>query len=322
MGILNALLWKQQPKRSAMKAILNLSLFALLLWSCEQKAEQPITVEPDSSEVKFTYTPSQEYKDYWFNGTAEISSYVLTQARYGELREGQAVTVFVTEPFSISSNTKADNPSAADPSVLKLNFTKNFNTGIYPYSMMNSSFFPFEDGQHSLKVSTSVQEWCGQVHMELKNREQFQIDIDSYFEGESKSDLKLEKTLLEDDLWSMIRLRPDNLPQGDFEAIPGFFYLRLKHVESKAYKAVGTLSTTDSTSTYSVSYPDLNRNLSITYKTEFPHQITGWTEEYPEGYSNPKIMKTEGRLIKSIRSDYWRRNSNQDSVLRDSLGLK
>ena len=158
--------------------------------------------------------------------------------------------------------------------------------------------------------------------MELKNREQFEVAINSYFEGESKADLKLDKALLEDDLWSMIRLQPDNLPQGEFQAIPGFFYLRLKHIESKAYTANGSLSTSDATSTYTISYPRLNRSLSIDFNTAFPHQITGWTEEYTEGYSNPKTMKTEGRLLKSIRSDYWLRNSNSDAVLRDSLGLK
>lgn len=304
-----------------MKKYTLLIVLGLMIVSCQEPAQKAASGGNSPKTVEFKYSPSQEYKDYWFNGTAEISSYELSQARYGQLRDGQSVMVFVTEPFSVSSNTKADNPTSEDPTVLKLNFTKNFNTGIYPYSMMNSSFFPFEDGQQSLKVATSVQEWCGQVYMELKNKQQFEIDIDSYFEGESQADLKLEKTLLEDDLWSMIRLQPDNLPQGEITAVPGFFYLRLKHVPTKAYSASGSLTQTDSISSYAINYPELKRSLTINYETAFPHKILGWTEKYPKSYRGNELIQTKGRLKKTIRSDYWRRNSNKDAVLRDSLAL-
>jgi hypothetical protein len=34
-----------------------------------------------------------DFEKYWFNGEAELSSFQLTQARYGELREGKAVMI-------------------------------------------------------------------------------------------------------------------------------------------------------------------------------------------------------------------------------------
>ena len=305
-----------------MRILFTFLFLVLILGSCKEANEMAAVAPEDTAEAAFKYTPSQEHKDYWFNGTAEISSYTLSQARYGELREGQAAMIFVTEPFSKTSFTKADNPTAADPSVLKLNFTKNFNTGIYPYSMINSSFFPFEDGQHSLKIATSVQEWCGHVYMELKNTDQFEIDINSYFQGEGQEGLRLSKALLEDDLWAMIRLQSDNLPQGDLEIIPSFFYLRLKHVKAQAYKASASINTTDSISSYTLTYPELKRELKIEFQTAFPHQIMGWEESHPKGFGSSDMITTTGSLIKSIRSDYWRRNSNSDSVLRDTLGLK
>ncbi len=40
---------------------------------------------------------SQDFNDYWYDGKAEITSYKLEQARYGELHEGYVVLVFVTE---------------------------------------------------------------------------------------------------------------------------------------------------------------------------------------------------------------------------------
>ena len=69
--------------------------------------------------------PTDEFNNYWFNGEAEITSFQLEQARYGEIHKGNSVMIFVTEPFSKEKQVKADKPSANDESVLKLNFEKN-----------------------------------------------------------------------------------------------------------------------------------------------------------------------------------------------------
>lgn len=307
-----------------LNTVLTLVLFVSLI-ACNQKEAQEFELQDTASKTsEFSYSPPQNYKDYWYNGTAEISSYTLSQARYGELRDGQAVLVFVTEPFSTKHNTKADNPAPKDPSVLKLNATRKFNTGIYPYSMMNSTFFPIENGEQSLKVSSSVQEWCGHAYMELKNKETFLVNIDSYFQGESVQDLALEKTDLEDDIWSKIRLQPQLLKEGNFTMIPAFFYLRLKHVQAKAYNVNAELnSQTDGNSVYKLEYPELGRSLSISFKTAFPHTIESWSETYSSGFGDSaKSITTTAKRIKTIRSAYWKRNANSDLVLRDSLGLK
>ena len=160
-------------------------------------------VEAKSSEVKVTDLSgpissnppkkvlSDEFKSYWYAGAAEITSYKLQQARYGELREGSAVLVYVTEPFLAEEQVKANRNSSDNISVLKLNSTKNYLTGIYPYSIMNSTFYPVADNQHAVKVSTSVQEWCGHVYSQLNNRDKFEIKSHSYFEGEADQELSL-----------------------------------------------------------------------------------------------------------------------------------
>ncbi|MEP2937326.1 MAG: septum formation inhibitor Maf [Gilvibacter sp.] len=293
----------------------------ILLFSCQNTAPED---KPLASKPIITYKSElpKTTKDYWYNGTAEVSSYALSQARYGEQREGTAVLVYVTEPFSKESNTKADQNSDANVSVLKLNATKKFNTGIYPYSMMTSSFYPIDVGDHSLKISSSSQEWCGHTYMELTNRAAFDIAIDSYFEGESNQ-LTLDKSFLEDDVWSIIRLRPDQLPMGEFEMIPSFFYLRLKHKKTKAYKATASFESKDASIEYSIAYPELERTLSIEFSSDFPYQILGWTESYSSGFgSNAKTMTTTAQKIKTLNTPYWQQNSNQYLALRDSLGLK
>ncbi len=277
----------------------------------------------ESNPIETVQEINPAFKKYWYQREAEITSFRLQQARYGEIREGNAVTIFVTEPFSTSSMTKADNPTQNDPSVLKLNFTKTFNTGIYPYSMMTSTFLPVQDPRHSLKISSSSQEWCGHTYMELQNKRKFDINISSYFEGESEN-LSLEKNIIEDDLWSMIRIKPNDLPTGKQKIIPSFFFLRLAHKETKAYQAIASLSKKDDgISSYTIEYPELQRTLRINFETNFPHQINSWEESSYSGFGNQKNkLVTTAERIKTIKSAYWAKNSNKYSGLRDELGLR
>lgn len=267
------------------------------------------------------HLPDPEFDKYWYQGEAEITSYKLEQARYGEIHEGTAVLVFVTEPFSKSSMAKADNPGKDDPSVLKLNYTKKFNTGIYPYSMMTSTFLPLNDPVHSLKVTSSSQEWCGHTFMELENKGKFDIDIRSYFESESAT-LKLDKALLEDDMMSMIRINPKALPIGKMKMIPSFFALRMSHQQTKAYDVVLSLEQEGASNIYTAAYPSLERSIAITFDNKFPHQITGWTETGYSGYgAGRKKLTTTATKMKTIKSAYWNKNSNKHTNLRKELGL-
>lgn len=260
----------------------------------------------------------EEFKAYWYANTAEISVFKLNQARYGEMREGNAVLVFVTEPFLTDQQVKADKTSDNSSSVLKLNATKNFNTGIYPYSIMQSVFYPVANNQHALKISCSVQEWCGQVYMQLNNRSEFEVGLHSYFEGEADKNFNLDQAILENELWTQLRLDPTSLPTGDLEIIPAFEFLRLQHIPLKTYSAHATLTH----DLYTITYPDLNRELSITFNPNFPYDILSWEETISHGQdANPKTMTTTATRQKLTLSDYWNKNTNADLALREKLGL-
>jgi hypothetical protein len=139
--------------------------------------------EPVTTTAKKAVPLSQEFKSYWYAGNAELTSYKLVQARYGELREGHATLIYVTEEFLPKIQVKADYPNATNVPVLKLNAVKKFNTGIYPYSIMQSTFYPVANNQHAIKVSSSMQEWCGHVYTQLNNKSQFEVVSHSYFQG-------------------------------------------------------------------------------------------------------------------------------------------
>ena len=291
-------------------------------------------VEAKSSEVKVTDLSStissnspkkilsDEFKSYWYAGEAEITSYKLQQARYGELREGSAVLVYVTEPFLAEEQVKANRNNSDNISVLKLNSTKNYLTGIYPYSIMNSTFYPVYDNQHAVKVSTSVQEWCGHVYSQLNNRDQFEIKSHSYFEGEADQQLSLTKSWLENEIWTKIRINPADLPVGEIEMIPSFEYIRTAHKEFRTYKAVAELIEDGNSKIYSITYPALERTLRIEFSKSFPYNIRGWSETFKSGYGpNAKVLTSEATRLKELKTPYWRQNGIEDEKLRLELGI-
>ena len=285
--------------------------------------------QPTGGDGSFSYFSKDNFKDYWYQGAAEISSYTLQQARYGEIHEGHAVMVFVTEDFSKEKQVKLDNSNDAGNDkvpIMKLNFTKKFVTGIYPYSMMQSVFTPVDRKKfpHSLKTTMSAQEWCGHTFTQfnLKGNE-YQVKGFSYFESEGDQQKNLQVTWLEDEIWNMIRLTPNKLPEGKIDIIPGSFYLRLKHRDFSVSEANATLATEASEKIYALTYPQENRTLIIRFQKDFPYQILSWEETYQDGWgSDAKVLTTTGKLKKTLKTDYWTKHNNIDRNLRTELGLE
>ncbi|MEM9142193.1 MAG: septum formation inhibitor Maf [Bacteroidota bacterium] len=306
-----------------------LTAFAIIVTlSCKDNnpnkgKEMALNSEMGDAPVKApTKKLSPEFKDYWYAGEAEITSYNLSQPRYGQLREGKAVTIFVTEPFAAKTQVKADNHDASNIPVLKLNTTKNYLTGIYPYSIMTSAFYPLNGDTKAQKVTFSTQEWCGQVYAQVNNREQMEVMSHSYFETEGDQDFAMDHAILENELWNRIRVDPENLPLGKSMSVPALEYIRLSHKEFKAYAVDFSLDKNGGLSTYTITYPKLKRTLKITFGTTFPHTIEGWTETFVSGYGeNAQEMTSTATKIATLKSPYWQQNSNEYISLRDSLGL-
>lgn len=264
------------------------------------------------------------FKAYWYSGKAELNAYKLDQSRYGESRDGSAVLIFVTEDFSRREHVKIDNPSGAGDdkiNVMKMNFTKNFVTGIYPYSMMLSVFKPIGGDlyPHAMKAVMSSQEWCGQVFSEMNlSGDQYEFIGHSYFEKEGEEKFELEAAWLEDELWNQIRLEPMDLPIGEVKIIPGLFFSRLKHTTQRPLLATVSRSEEGGRVAYTVSLVQQKRQLVIFYQQEFPHKILGWDETFEE---DGKTLLSSAVLEKTMMVDYWTKNRNEFQYLRDSLGL-
>ena len=311
-----------------MRAIFPLLVLTAGLAACSSPnpsdpAEESTPVETAS----FAPTDPAQIRSYWYAGDAEITSYTLTQARYGELRQGDAVIVFVTEPFSKSKHVKLDYSGGEDEvQVLKMNQTRTFNTGIYPYSMMTSTFSPM-DGASALKATTSSQEWCGHTWTQMNLEEDFRYRFEqrSYFESEGDQSATLTSGQLEDDLWSNVRLLgPVQLPpEMEVNLIPSLQFLRLRHLPVQPYKAtITTKYGRAGESMLLVEYEDIERTLALYFTTEFPYTIERWEETYRSGFGpSAEVMTTTGVINKRIKAPYWNLNRNADAHYRTELGL-
>ncbi|WP_435803504.1 septum formation inhibitor Maf [Polaribacter sp.] len=290
-------------------------MLSFLLLSCT-KPEQQKEIKPKTSFKKIE--KNSKFNTYWYAGKAEITSYTLTQVRYGEIHEGLAVNIFVTEDFLPKKQVKADYPDKNNIPVLKLNSTKNYTTGIYPYSLMTSTFSPININNKAIKISFSAQEWCGNTFVQLNNKANFQVDFYSYFESNYDKKISLKKNILENELWNIIRISPTALPIGELQIIPSFEYLGLNHKKIQAYEAITSLKEKGDFQFYSINYPILKRTLTIKASKNFPYTIESWEETFS---SRGKLLTTKAEKIKTIQSAYWNKNGVADVRERTALGL-
>jgi hypothetical protein len=275
----------------------------------------------------------KDFHSYWYKHGAEITRFELEQSRYGEIHPGHAILIFVTEPFLPDTHVKADYEESQKKSipVLKLNFIKRFNTGIYDYSMMKSVFTPIPAEKHqfnkTLKVSTTRQDWCGHVYIQYNLEEDsYKVKQYSYFEKEGDKIVMIPSVHLEDEIWTRIRISPETLPLGEIEMIPGSFFTTIRMTDLRAEKALAKLTKVQeengAVSQYTVTYPSLGRTLSIRFNRHFPYDILSWSETSLSGLGeDAKALTTKARRTHAVMVDYWNKNKVKDLELRKELGL-
>jgi len=256
------------------------------------------------------------FNDYWYQGVAELCTYKVEQERYGEMREADQVNIFVTEDFSRSKQVKLDNAQAAGADkepILKLNSLRRFETGIYDYSLMQSVFTP-TSGAPTLKTTTTIQDWCGHVFMQMNLvPEGYKSRVFSYFESEGDQENLSPYTMLEDELWTKLRLSPFIIPTGAVKVLPSAWDARLRHKLIVVQNADIQIDKGVGESVLTLKYQTIPRTLQIRFETEFPYKIIGWEER------NDGKLASKGTLVSTRRSAYWSEHNNEHAPLRDSL---
>ena len=261
--------------------------------SCSQEVKKPVQKEVDVT-------------NYWTQGLAEINVYKLSQNRYKENHEGQLISVFVREDFLHQKQVKNERYTNQNTTpILKNIQLRKFTTGVYDYSMFTSTFTPIDRVQFpkTLKVSSSSQEWCGNVYLQFNYRDNaYSTELRSYFEDEGDRNTTINSGILEDELFNTIRMDPNSLPQGDFELIPSANYIQLRHVKLASVTAKGTLKdytenefSGEKLKVYVVNMPSLKRTLQVFFENKAPYKIVGWLDAYPSAFDK-KIRTTKVTL--------------------------
>lgn len=269
--------------------------------------------------------------EQWYQGKAELTSYTLSQNRYQDVHPGQAVLVFVTEDFLTDKQVKNDNYTNPNSiPILKMNRILDFPTGLYDYHVMTSVFTPAkaEEHPHTLKVTHSTTEWCGQVFTQLNyEKGQYRSRLFSYFESEGDQETKVKAALLEDEVFNRIRIQPSALPIGKVKMLPSSTYLRLAHREVKLVEATNTMANYsggefegEELMVYTISYPTYSRTLEIVFEKAAPHAIVGWKDTYPSAFDR-QARTSIAKRKKSLWTPYWSKNSLNDMAMRSELGL-
>jgi hypothetical protein len=283
-----------------------------------------------------------DFGSWWHDGKAELNGYRLGIARYGEARRGQAVLVYVTEPFSESKRVKVDdaerNPGDTFDA-LKLNFVRDFQTGIYDYNTM-ASLFVRSDSFEPVKETFSSAEWCGQVFHELVFHESgISGRYSSYFEdesGESRLDSKPDG-VVEDNLFILLRgLRGEFLAPGEtrsFDFLPSPLYSRLSHrpvawTTAEIERRIGTEAVAVpaggfAASVYLVRVAD-GREGRFDVEAAYPHRIVRWNWSPPIGGDPGRSLGGEdsGELTGSTRLEYWKLHANGEESHLEALGIE
>jgi len=263
---------------------------------------------------------------YWYQGKAELNSFKLEELRYGEVRDASVVMVFVTEDFLTDKQVKLESPPEGREhlTVLKLNYMEEFTTGIYEYNMMASVFSPVKVNEYpqAQKVSISSQDWCGHSYYQLNLGDNgYDLMGHSYFESEADFSTTLPATLLEDEVWTKLRMNPELLPEGQINIVPGGFYQRFSHDKWQPRKATARHSRWNGDEfpgedlmAYTITYTQLDRELTIIYENKAPYKIAGWIKK--RGQVTLRAVRQ-----KTVVSQYWDQHDNDDLPMRDSLGI-
>lgn len=311
--------------RRALYTLLPLALVASTLLACRAEAEG---------------LPSPAYDGafwaHWGDGKAELDGYSLVFPRYGELRRGTAVAIFVTETFSDSARVKADpgkHPKADEVPVMKLNLVLDFQTGVYDYNTMTSTFVTLAPhGKRAAgaptKVSFSSQEWCGHVWHQLLFDDGGVREVShSYFDGEADASKRLslpagglsEDVLL---LWARGLASPRMQPgeKRELPFLPSLMSSRLAHVPLawgrvtlEALPGTTTIEVPAGTFEVAVRKATSSDGVVRTYYVEqaAPHRVVRF--EASDG--------TRAELLGSARLRYWELNQEGGERALKLLGL-
>ncbi len=251
----------------------------------------------------------------WGDGKAEMAVFDLKTPRYGELRQGSATLITVTETFLEKEKVKGSgsSSSAGNLPVMKFAQIRDYQTGVYDYNLMSTSFIALRarGGRPSgapIKISFGAQEWCGHVyHQLLFDEREVQSELHSYFEGEADQEKSFSApvdAVSEDSLIFHSRGLTRSFSDGEEITLLGSLETaRLEHSPLKVLKAKVAIGEKEDARMHTYRYD--SGWLKVLTEKKWPHRVLGWEKSNGEKAS----------LKSTVRKKYWEMNRNSFAPL-------
>jgi len=292
----------------------------ILILGCQESKPNAQTVSTDKASLD----------SYWYQGKAEVNSYDLQQERYGTIRQGHVILIFVTEDFLTDKQVKNEsNTSIQSTLVLKHNLIRRFTTGLYDYSIMTSVFSPLYNisKPNALKITTTLQDWCGTSSVQLNKKDNnWNVSLRSYFEKENDQDYNIDNVYTEDELLNLIRIAPGKLPTGEVNIVPMTQSALMLHWPIKATSVKAWLKEYKEDDfkgkklrSYTLEFTALNRSISYIFESESPYKIVGWKEIF--NGKDGKLLTTLAKLHNTSMEAYWIENKPEYIKMRAPFGI-
>lgn len=292
---------------------------------------------PSSTPTQAQSVASASVWSHWGDGQAEVSGYTIQNSRYGQDRPGEAVLVFVTETLTHSKRVKTDGNQTDTFPVMKLNAIHDFQTGMYDYNVMTSTFVPLNgETPRGLptKISFSMQEWCGNTYAEATTVHTYGDPVTAirrqshnYMDGQGETTTTVplrQRGISTDALPILIRgIAGPLLKAGETQSVNLLPRMADSHMNQMPWSwQSATLSRSQTHQktrvpageydTFSVTVkPATGPAVTYLVETSPPHRIIGWETGTGEKAS----------LTGSIRTKYWNRQAAEHATLRSDLGL-
>ena len=274
---------------------------------------------------------------HWGDGRAEVNGYAVVQPRYGSLRPGEAVHIYVTETMRHDKRVKADSNSDDAFPVMKLNSTLDFQTGLYDYNVMTSTFVPLGGETPRgipTKISFSMQEWCGVTHAEAQAEHAFgepvralSLSNHHYFDRRNAQDSELsvpDNGIAADALPIVVRGLAGTFAtpgtRRDVNMVARLYDIHTQDLGWTWHPATvvvdnATRTTIVPAGSFTTFLVEIEQSGTLAYRYAVehdpPHRIIAW--DGPEG--------ERGELTGTTRTAYWKHQRPDDAALRADLGL-
>lgn len=233
---------------------------------------------------------NEAFNIYWKNKIEQT-----TYQKIGDGDSTEAVLSYQIRDFSTQNwEIAQDQQSANTLPVLCFDFQKNgrgatqIASNLSVFSATDTKLFP-----HSLKARFNEKNASKQTSLQANL-----VDFSYQFTDNSSKHYQLERTWLEDEIWTRLRQNPEQLPTGDFKMIPSLGNgLGQNLSPEEATAQIDTLISDSSFvgknhKVYSLNFPKQKKTLAIVYKNLPPFQIIGWKESTEK---NGKILSTSFR---------------------------